>query len=114
MGQPVDTDVVRASFDAYRAQDRAAIERLLAEDFVFTSPQDDHIDRAAYLERCFPTADRFTSQELLELVSVGAGGVFILYEYELASGERFRNAELITVRDGQLVETQVFFGGRTQ
>ena len=41
-----DTDIVRASFDTYIAQDRAAAERLLAEDFVFTSPQDDHIDRA--------------------------------------------------------------------
>jgi len=38
--------------------------------------------------------------------------VFILYEYELKSGGRHRNAEFITVRDGQLVETQVFFGGR--
>ncbi len=106
-----DTDIVRASFDTYIAQDRAAAERLLAEDFVFTSPQDDHIDRTAYLERCFPTADRFASQEILQLVSAGAAGVFVLYEYELTTGGRHRNAEFITVRDGQLVETQVFFGG---
>jgi hypothetical protein len=38
--------------------------------------------------------------------------VFILYEYELKTGDRHRNAEYITVRNGQLVETQVFFGGR--
>ena len=38
--------------------------------------------------------------------------MFILYEYELLSGDRHRNAEYITVRGGQLVETQVFFGGR--
>ena len=38
--------------------------------------------------------------------------VFVMYEYELKSGERHRNAELVTVRDGQVVETQVFFGGR--
>jgi ketosteroid isomerase-like protein len=107
-----DTEIVRACFDAYFAQDRATAERLLAEDFVFTSPQDDHIDKAAYLERCFPTADRFTSQEILRLVSAGGDGVFVLYEYELTTGERHRNAEFITVRDGQLVETQVFFGGR--
>lgn len=107
-----DTDVVRASFDAYLAQDREAAESLLAEDFAFTSPQDDHIDKVAYLERCFPTADRFTSHEILELVSTGHGGVFVLYEYELESGDRYRNAEFITVRGGQLIETQVFFGGR--
>jgi ketosteroid isomerase-like protein len=33
------TDVVRTAFDAYLAQDRMTMERLLAEDYVFTSPQ---------------------------------------------------------------------------
>ncbi len=107
-----DADVVRASFAAYRAQDRAAAEALVAEDFVFTSPQDDHIDRAAWLERCFPTADRFVDFELLEVVATAGRGSLVLYEYELADGARHRNAELIAVRDGRLVETQVFFGGR--
>jgi ketosteroid isomerase-like protein len=107
-----NTDVVRASFDAYVAQDRDAAMRLVADDFVFTSPQDDHIDKTAFFERCFPTADRFVSQEIVELVSAGGDGVFILYEYELENGQRYRNTEHITVRDGLLVETQVFFGGR--
>jgi ketosteroid isomerase-like protein len=107
-----DTDIVRALFDAYRAQDRAAAEQLLAGDFVFTSPQDDHIGKAEFLQRCFPTADRFRSQEMLQIVSAGDDGVFVLYEYELETGERYRNTEFITVRGGQLVETQVFFGGR--
>lgn len=104
--------MVSAAFEAYLAQDREAEERLLADDFVFTSPQDDHIDKAAFLERCFPTADRFVSQVLLELVAASPGTVFILYEYELHDGARHRNAEYLTVRDGQLAETQVFFGGR--
>jgi hypothetical protein len=106
------TDVARAAFEAYRAQDREAAERLLAPDFAFTSPQDEHIDRAAYFERCFPTADRFASQRLLRLTSDGEDGVFVLYEYELRDGGRYRNVELIRVRGEQLVETQVFFGGR--
>ena len=44
--------------------------------------------------------------------SKGELGLVVLYEYELTSGERYRNAEYIRVRDGQLVATQVFFGGR--
>ncbi len=35
-----------------------------------------------------------------------------MYEYELKTGERHRNAEFITLRGGKLVETRVFFGGR--
>jgi ketosteroid isomerase-like protein len=108
-----NTDTVRTAFEAYLAQERNVIDGLLAEDFVFTSPQDDHIDKTAYLERCFPTAHRLKSQEIMELVDSGRDGVFLLYEYELKSGERHRNTEFITVRDGQIVEIQVFFGGRS-
>jgi ketosteroid isomerase-like protein len=107
-----NTQVVRAVFAAYRAQDRGAAEALLADDFVFTSPQDDHIDKAAFMERCFPTADRFVSQDIVELVDAGDDGVFLLYEYELTTGERHRNTEYSVVRDGRLAETQVYFGGR--
>jgi ketosteroid isomerase-like protein len=107
-----NTDVVRAAFDAYRAQDRDAAEALIADDFVFTSPQDDSIDKTAFMERCFPTADRFVSQDIVELVDAGSGGVFVLYEYELTTGKRHRNTEYSIVRDGRLVETQVYFGGR--
>jgi ketosteroid isomerase-like protein len=105
---------VRASFAAYLAQDRVTADRLLADDLVFTSPQDDHIDKTSYLERCFPTAHRLVSQEILTIAEADAEGVFILYEYELATGERHRNAEHISVRDGQIVEIQVFFGGQVK
>jgi len=105
------TDVVRSMFEAYLAQNREAADALLAEDLVFTSPQDDHIDKATYLERCFPTADRVTSQDILALVDATGDSVFILYEYRLKDGPRHRNTEYITVRDDRIVEIQVFFGG---
>jgi len=79
---------------------------------VLTSPQDDHIGKQEFLDKCFPTAGRLRSQEIVYLVEAGQDGVFIMYEYELKTGERHRNTEFITVRDGQLTETQVFFGGR--
>jgi ketosteroid isomerase-like protein len=105
-------DIVRAGFAAYLAQDRDAIERLLADDFVFTSPQDDHIDRATFLERCFPTADRLRHQEILDAVEIDGEQVYVRYEYELTTGERHRNVEVQTVRDCRIVEAQVYFGGR--
>jgi ketosteroid isomerase-like protein len=105
-------DVVRRNFASYIAGDRATAESLVAEDFVFTSPQDDHIDRAAFFERCFPTSERFSSQELKRVASTG-DDVFVMYEYQLrATGDRYRNTELLTVRDGLIVEAQVFFGGK--
>jgi ketosteroid isomerase-like protein len=105
-------DVVRRSFASYVGGDRATAESLIGEDFVFTSPQDDHIDRAAYFERCFPTSGRFAYQELKRLAATG-DDVFVMYEYQLReTGERYRNAELLTVREGKIIEAQVFFGGK--
>ena len=49
--------VARAAYEAYVAKDRAAIERLIADDFHFTSPLDNGIDRATYFDRCWPNSD---------------------------------------------------------
>lgn len=107
-----EVDVVRALFRAWRAGDVTAAEQLIAQEFVFTSPQDDRIDRATYLHRCFPTAARFVTHELRHVLLATHGEVLALYEYELADGSRYRNCEVLTVRDGRVAEVQVFFGGR--
>ncbi len=74
-----NVDVVRAVFESYLAQDRDAADRLIAEDFAFTSPQDDHIDKVAFFERCFPTAEHLKSQDILKVVPTEGDDVFVLY-----------------------------------
>ncbi len=106
-----NVQVARDLLQAYLDQDRTRAEMLLADELTFTSPQDDHIDRRAYLDQCFPTADRLTSQTLMYAAELDEHNVVIAYEYELRTGARHRNVEIITVRDGQAVEIQVFFGG---
>jgi hypothetical protein len=48
----------------------------------------------------------------LHVVQADGDDVFVMYEYELKTGERHRNVEVLTVQDGQITEAQVFFGGR--
>ena len=80
---------------------------------MLTSPQDDHIDRDAFFERCFPTIHRYHHYTLLHAVDVDEHHVVSVYEYALADGTgTFRNAELHAVRGQQVHEAQVFFGGR--
>jgi hypothetical protein len=86
-------------------------EALLDDNLAFTSPQDDHIDRQTFLERCFPTAGRVARQDLIHVTRASETDVFICYEYELKTGATHRNTELITVVDGRVTEIQVFFGG---
>jgi hypothetical protein len=49
---------------------------------------------------------------LLHVVAVDEEVVFVQYEYELAGGDRYRNMEAITVRDGLIRDVEVFFGGK--
>jgi hypothetical protein len=89
-------------------KDRAAIEKLIADDFHFTSPLDNRIDRATYFERCWPNS---ASIEGFEFVHLGPDGdrVFVTYEGR-ARDHRFRNTELLTIRHGRIVDAEVYFG----
>jgi hypothetical protein len=45
--------VAKKTYQAYVNKDRAAIESLVAEDFRFTSPLDNCINRETYFARCW-------------------------------------------------------------
>ena len=110
MSELNSVETVEAFMRAFREQDRERAESLMADDFVFTSPQDDHLDKAAWLQRCFPTADHFDqAARTLQLVEVD-GVVLHRYEYGV-NGRRWRNTEATTVRDGRVLEVEVYFGG---
>ncbi|WP_052489116.1 nuclear transport factor 2 family protein [Streptomyces sp. 150FB] len=107
-----NADIVRACMESYIAQDRDTALRLIADDYAFTSPQDEHIGKDAFFERCFPTTERLRRQKILQVLPTSGDDVFVMYEYELKTGERYRNVEVSTVREGRIRQTQVFFGGR--
>jgi len=51
-----NSDPIRKYFSAYENKDRKAVECLLTNDFVFTSPYDYRIDRETYFKRAGPIA----------------------------------------------------------
>ena len=57
-------EIVRALFAAYRSNDRKAVEDSFADDFRFTSPYDDRIDKATYFDRCWRNSDWIERHEL--------------------------------------------------
>jgi ketosteroid isomerase-like protein len=101
--------IARASYDAYVRKDRAAIEALIAEDFHFTSPLDNRLDRRTYFERCWPNSQRINGFEYVHLVAHG-DKVFVTYEGNSVDGGRFRNTEILTIQGQQIVEAEVYFG----
>ena len=101
--------IARAAYDAYVTQDRAAIEELIAEDFHFTSPLDNRLDREAYFRRCWPNSETIQGFDLIHLVTNG-DRVFVTYEGRNTDGRRFRNTEILTIRDRHIVDVEVYFG----
>ena len=100
--------IARAAYEAYVAKDRAAIEKLIADDFHFTSPLDNRIDRATYFARCWPNSENITGFDFINLVPDG-DRVFVTYEGR-AGRRTFRNTEIVTVRNNQIVDVEVYFG----
>jgi len=101
--------IARASYEAYVTKDRDKIESLIAEDFEFTSPLDNHIDRSTYFARCWPNSDWIETFDFISLVSDGER-VFVNYEAHGTESRRFRNTEILTVRNGQIHKAEVYFG----
>jgi ketosteroid isomerase-like protein len=99
----------RALYEAFEAKDRAAAERLIADDFRFFSPWDNGLDRRQYFEICWPNSERFQDFKLTDVVADGER-VFVTYEILTRTGDRFRNAEVLTVRNGRVSAVEVYFG----
>ena len=53
MAEADRAETIRAIFTAYLANDRTLVENALSDDFRFTSPYDDNIDKPTYFERCW-------------------------------------------------------------
>ncbi len=101
--------VARRAYQAYVDKDRAGIEAIIGDDFHFSSPLDNRIDRAAYFARCWPSSETISDFRFCHLVQDGERA-FVTYEGRRAAGKRFRNTEILTVKDGKLVEVEVYFG----
>src|SRR5262245_41317608 len=101
--------VACACLQAYVDKDRPAIEALIADDYHFTSPLDNAIDRDTYFKICWPNSKAMRGFDYVCRSETG-DRAFIVYEARTSNGKTFRNCEVHTVRDGRLVATEVYFG----
>jgi hypothetical protein len=100
-------DLIRIYFKAYETKDRSALESTFSDNFTFTSPHDDHIDRATSWNVAGPTAStpgRSTYDRGHE--------AFVLYDLEPDNGQPFRNTEFFTGSGGKIKTIEVYFGSK--
>jgi ketosteroid isomerase-like protein len=101
--------IIRALFAAYMSNDRASVKNSFTDDFRFTSPYDDRIDKATYFERCWRVSDWIERQQL-EKIFVKGDEAFVTYEVAAKDGKRFRNTEFFRFAGDKIRSIDVYFG----
>jgi ketosteroid isomerase-like protein len=107
------SDLIRALFAAYLANDRKAVEDALTEDFRFTSPYDDAIDKTTYFARCWRGSGWIERHEL-EKIFVEGSEAFVTYRCLAKGGKSFRNTEFFTFEGDKIKRIEVCFGATYQ
>jgi ketosteroid isomerase-like protein len=103
------SDIIRALFAAYTSNDREAVEDCLADDFRFTSPYDDRLDKPTYFARCWRNSDWIERHEL-EKILVEGNEAFVTYKCIAKGGRNFRNTEFFRFEGSKIKRIDVYFG----
>ncbi|MGH9201792.1 MAG: nuclear transport factor 2 family protein [Vicinamibacterales bacterium] len=103
------SDIIRRCFAAYKSKDRKLLEQLLTDDFTFTSPYDDEIDKATYFERCWPNSERIRTH-IFEKIFEQGDEAFVRYKCITNEGTEFRNTEFFALDGDRIRRVEVYFG----
>jgi ketosteroid isomerase-like protein len=103
--------LTRDLYTAWRTADRDAAERLLADDYRFSSPSDPLLDRDGYFERCWPAAGTNAAEfEFVRLAELAGDEVIVTYIATRPDGTQFQNTEIHSFAGDRIARTQVYFG----
>ena len=109
MAEANRAETIRQIFAAYLANDRKFVENALSDDFRFTSPYDDAIDKPTYFERRWKSSDSIERHEL-ERIFVEGDEAFITYLCVARGGRDFRNTEFFVFEGDRVKRIEVYFG----
>lgn len=102
-------EIIRAIFAAYLANDRAAVEQAFSDDFRFTSPYDDGLDKPTYFAICWRNSDWIGRHEI-ERIMVEGDAAFVTYRCVARDGKSFRNTEFFVFGGDKVTRIEVYFG----
>jgi hypothetical protein len=106
--------VVRKWYAAWEKKDWGPVDRLLADNFTFTSAAgDDHISKSTFKTRCWETQIDFIEHFDLEQISIGAEDAFVKYLCHTKNGKTFRNVEYLRIKNGKLESIECYFGAES-
>jgi ketosteroid isomerase-like protein len=113
MSGQTKAEIIRALFAAYLSNNRKAVEDAFSDDFHFTSPYDNEIDKTIYFARCWRVTDWIERHEL-ERILVEGDAAFVTYRCVAKGGKSFRNTEFFTFEGDKIKRIDVYFGATYQ
>ncbi len=106
-----NNETIRHWYAAWETKDWHPVDRLLAEDFTFSSAAgDDHISKSAFRTQCWETQNALIKHFDLQRVFGSGNEALVLYVCHTTNGKTFRNVEYLKLRDGQLASIECYFG----
>ena len=108
-------EVARKYYAAWEKKDWGPFDMLLADDFTFTSANnDDHISKSVFKERCWDTQIDFIGHFDLERLTLGQDDdAFVKYVCHTKNGKWFRNVEYLRIKNGKLESIECYFGAQS-
>ena len=102
--------IIEEYFDGWEKKNWNIIANLLADEFTFTSPNnDDPIPAAKFYEKCWVQAAYIQKFHVIKIIGNG-NKAFVMYECYTKNNGSFRNTEYFTFTNGKIKEIEVFFG----
>jgi ketosteroid isomerase-like protein len=106
-------ETVRKYYSAWETKGWHSIDVLLADDFTFSSPLDDHISKSAFKAGCWDTQIAYIDRFDLKQVIGADNEAFVMYVCHTMNGKTFRNVEYFQFREGRVKAVECYFGGKS-
>lgn len=93
------------------SRDWAQFDAMLTDDFTFTAASgEDHISKAKFKTECWDNQNgHMKGFDLVKTASTG-DDIFVKYVGLTVGGNKFRNVELLKIRDGKIASIECYFG----
>jgi ketosteroid isomerase-like protein len=90
--------------------DWSLMSQILADDFTFTSPLDDHLKIDVFKKSCWgPNAAKIKSIDVQE-ITMNGDAIFVIGNGYNTDGKLFRNCDYFRLKEGKIVAYECFFG----
>jgi ketosteroid isomerase-like protein len=107
-------ETIRKYYAAWEKKDWRPIDVLLADDFNFTSANnDDHINKSTFKARCWESQIDFIERFELKRVIGNRNEAFVMYVCRTKNGKALRNVEYFRFRDDKVEAIECYFGAQS-